>query len=50
MLSCWSKSPVKRPLFSEVVSMIESMMAPLANYMDFTVVYSLKAESVSVLL
>ena len=36
MLSCWNQVPEERPSFSQTVELLENMMAPLANYMDFT--------------
>ncbi len=36
MLSCWEKSTDKRPVFENIVTHIEKMMVPLADYMDFT--------------
>ena len=38
MLSCWDKSPEKRPTFLDLVSKLEQMMVPLANYMDFNAI------------
>ena len=40
MLSCWEQDPHQRPTFSNVVVSVEKMMAPLADYMDFTEYYS----------
>ena len=42
MLSCWDKEPCKRPVFCDVVSIVDNMMAPLADYMDFETYYSEK--------
>ena len=36
MLSCWSESPIDRPIFSDLVSSINALIEPLAGYLDFT--------------
>ena len=45
MSSCWEHDPGKRPTFSDVVTSLETMIAPLADYIDFTRSYSLKKEA-----
>ena len=42
MLSCWDESSAKRPLFLDIVNNIEKLIAPLADYMDFSAVYIMK--------
>ena len=39
MLSCWEQDPDRRPTFSNVVTSVEKIIAPLADYMDFTDYY-----------
>lgn len=34
MLSCWHADPDKRPTFSQLITTIVSVLAPLADYMD----------------
>ena len=41
MLSCWEQDPDRRPTFSNVVTSVEKIIAPLADYMDFTDYYCL---------
>ena len=36
MLSSWNKNPKERPTFSQMVELLEEIMDPLADYMDFT--------------
>ena len=36
MQSCWSESPNDRPMFSDLVSSINTLIEPLAGYLDFT--------------
>uniref|UniRef100_A0A1X7UA46 Receptor protein-tyrosine kinase n=1 Tax=Amphimedon queenslandica TaxID=400682 RepID=A0A1X7UA46_AMPQE len=36
MTSCWSESPDDRPVFSDLVSSINTLIEPLAGYLDFT--------------
>ncbi len=38
MLNCWEESPQNRPHFADIVTTIEKMMVPLANYMEFSFV------------
>ena len=38
MLVCWSESASKRPCF-HLVNMLEHLIAPLSEYMDFTELY-----------
>ena len=45
MLSCWNQEPDDRPFFSNVISMIEEMMAPLADYMDFNSFHSKETQN-----
>ena len=39
MLVCWSESASKRPCFHEIVNKLEHLIAPLAEYIDFTELY-----------
>ena len=32
----WEEDPDKQPAFSNIVTSVEEIMAPLANYLDFT--------------
>ena len=36
MLSCWNESPSDRPAFRDLVVSLDTIIAPLANYLDFT--------------
>ena len=40
MTSCWLKNPDERPCFSEVVEVLNSILEPLADYIDFTEFYT----------
>ena len=35
MLSCWFESPIDRPVFSDVAASINTLIEPLAGYLDF---------------
>lgn len=35
MQDCWSTNPDNRPSFSELVSILDGILTPLAGYMDF---------------
>ena len=35
MMSCWSESPNDRPMFSDLISSINTLIEPLAGYLDF---------------
>ena len=35
MLSCWSESPIDRPVFSDLVLSVDNLIEPLAGYLDF---------------
>ena len=35
MTSCWSESPNDRPMFTDLVSSINTLIEPLAGYLDF---------------
>ena len=35
MLSCWLESPIDRPVFSDVAASINTLIEPLAGYLDF---------------
>lgn len=39
MTSCWYQNPDERPCFSEVVEMLNHVLLPLAEYIDFTEIY-----------
>ena len=34
MMSCWSESPDDRPMFSDLVSSINTLIGPLADYVS----------------
>ena len=36
MLLCWSESPTDRPFFRDLVTSINTLIEPLADYMEFT--------------
>ena len=35
MVSCWFESPIDRPVFSDVAASINTLIEPLAGYLDF---------------
>ena len=35
MLLCWLESPIDRPVFSDVAASINTLIEPLAGYLDF---------------
>ena len=35
MLSCWLESLIDRPVFSDVAASINTLIEPLAGYLDF---------------
>ena len=40
MLSCWHESPGERPVFENLVISVNTIIEPLAGYIDFS--YSIK--------
>ena len=39
MFSCWNESAEARPTFVQIINRLEHLIAPLAQYMDFTELY-----------
>ena len=39
MFSCWNESAEGRPTFVQITDTLEHLIAPLAQYMDFTELY-----------
>ena len=39
-MSCWKENPEDRPTFRDLVITITTILKPLADYMDFSDVYT----------
>ena len=40
MMTCWKENPEDRPTFQDLVITITTILKPLADYMDFSDVYT----------
>ena len=40
MQSCWNTDPDERPNFSMLISQLDNLLTPLANYLDFSALNS----------
>ena len=40
MVSCWAEFPEKRPSFSDLVDCLNKILEPMAQYMDFTQLFT----------